>query len=128
MPPTGVLWIHASNAARFEQSMRDVADLLRLHGRKDPKADVLELLRNWLRDESKGRWMIMLDNADDAGFLLEPPATTDDAQTMPRRIDYIPSCEHGLVLITMWSKSDALKLVYDSEVVDVMPMSEGEVE
>ncbi|KAK3615631.1 hypothetical protein LTR56_026473 [Elasticomyces elasticus] len=51
---TWVLWIHANNAARFEQNLRDVADQLKIYGRKDPKADLLQLLRNWLRDESKG--------------------------------------------------------------------------
>lgn len=43
-----------SNAARFEQGVRDVADELKIYGRKDPKADLLQLLRNRLRDESKG--------------------------------------------------------------------------
>ncbi|KAK5683769.1 hypothetical protein LTR17_027226 [Elasticomyces elasticus] len=125
---TWVLWIHASNAARFEQSVRDVADQLKLYGRKDPKADILQLLRNWLRDESKGKWLIVLDNADDAGFLLELPATTGEGQPVQRRIDYIPACDHGSVLITTRSKSEAVKLVDDSETIDVLPMSEGEAE
>ncbi|KAK0842868.1 hypothetical protein LTS02_016317 [Friedmanniomyces endolithicus] len=127
-PQTWVLWIHASNVARFEQSVRDVADQLKIYGRKDPKADLLQLLRNWLRDKSKERWLIVLDNADDAGFLLEPPATTGEAQPAQRRIDYIPTCDHGSVIITTRSKREALRLVYESDMVDVLPMSEGEAE
>ncbi|KAJ8604151.1 hypothetical protein MRB53_041949 [Persea americana] len=52
-PRTWVFWIHASDPARFDQSVRDVADLLGLAGRKDPKADILQLLRNWLRKEEQ---------------------------------------------------------------------------
>ncbi|KAK5711317.1 hypothetical protein LTR17_018488 [Elasticomyces elasticus] len=81
-PQTWVLWIHASNAARFEQSVRDVADQLKIYGRKDPKSDLLQLLRNWLRDESKGKWLMVLDNADEVGFLLEPPATLGEARSI----------------------------------------------
>ncbi|KAK0302703.1 hypothetical protein LTR82_017791 [Friedmanniomyces endolithicus] len=127
-PQTWVLWIHASNVARFEQSVRDVADQLKSYGRKDPKADLVQLLRNWLRDKSKERWLIVLDNADDAGFLLEPPATTGEAQPAQRRTDYIPTCDHGSVIITTRSKREAPRLVYESDMVDVLPMSEGEAE
>ncbi|TKA22974.1 hypothetical protein B0A54_18002 [Friedmanniomyces endolithicus] len=127
-PQTWVLWIHASNVARFEQSVRDVADQLKIYGRKDPKADLLQLLRNWLRDKSKERWLIVLDNANDAGFLLEPPATTGEAQPAQRRIDYSPTCDHGSVIITTRSKQEALRLVYESDMVDVLPMREGEAE
>ena len=72
---------------------------------------------------------MVLDNADDASVLLEPLATPGEAaQTSQRRIDYIPSCDQGSVLITTRSKSEALKLVYNSEMVDVLPMSEDEAE
>ena len=124
-----MLWIHASNTARFEQSVRDVADQLKLPGRKNPKTDLLQLFRSWLRDENKGRWLVVLDNADNANVLLEPPATSGEAaHTSQRRIDYIPSCDHGSVLMTTRSTIEALKLVYDSEIVEVLPMSDDEAE
>lgn len=121
-----MLWLHASNAARFEQSVRDVADQLKLYGRKDPKADLLRLLRNFLRDESKGRGLVVLDNADDAAFLLEPPARPDGAPAAPRWIDYIPPSEHGSVIVTTRSKKEALRFVYESEMVEVLPPSVAE--
>ena len=68
-----MLWIHASNPTRFNQSVRDVADLLEIVGREDPKANILLLLRNWLRKKSNGPWLVVLDNADNASFLLESP-------------------------------------------------------
>ncbi|GIZ49813.1 hypothetical protein CKM354_001283800 [Cercospora kikuchii] len=125
-PDTWVFWLHASNAVRFEQSARDLADLLQVSGREDPNADVLQLLRNWLRDASKGSWLMVLDNVDDASFLLEPPPTTAETRRTQRRIDFVPFCEHGSVLITSRSESEALKMVYEDDVVHVMPMNEEE--
>ncbi|OCK90789.1 uncharacterized protein K441DRAFT_475859, partial [Cenococcum geophilum 1.58] len=34
-PQTCVLWVHASKAARFEQSYRDIADRVKIAGRRD---------------------------------------------------------------------------------------------
>jgi hypothetical protein len=118
--------MHASNTARFEQSVRDVADQLKIQGRKDSKADLLQLLRNWLRDETKGRWLIVLDNADDVEFLRERPAESDAVQLAQRQIDYFPVCDHGCIMFTTRSKSEALKLVYETDIIIVRPMSEEE--
>ena len=35
-PDTWVFWVHASNAARFEQGYRDIADVIKIAGREDP--------------------------------------------------------------------------------------------
>ncbi|KAF2717430.1 TPR-like protein [Polychaeton citri CBS 116435] len=131
LPQTWVFWIHASNLVRFEQSVRDAVNHLRIYRGKDPKADHLQLFRNWLRDESKGSWLIVLDNADDVAFLLqplEPLATPAKAQVGQRRIDYIPSCDHGSMIITTRSKSEAHKLVYEKEVIHIKPMNGEEAE
>ena len=53
-PETWVLWIYASTAARFEQSVRDNLERLKVRGRKDPKENVLQLLHNWLSNVSNG--------------------------------------------------------------------------
>ncbi|KAF2718075.1 HET-domain-containing protein [Polychaeton citri CBS 116435] len=127
-PQTWMFWVHASNTARFEQSMRDVANQLGIDERQDPDVDYLQLLQNWLRNESKGNWFMVLDNADDASFLLEPLATLGTAQPTRSRIGYIPSCDHGSVMITTRSEGEALKLVYKTEVLSVSPMSEEEAE
>ena len=115
-----ILWLFAANASRFEESLHDVADQIRLPGRRDPKADILKLLQTWLADASQ-RWMIVLDNADDAGFLLEPPPITDTVRATKRRIDYIPSCNHGTVVITSRSKDEAYKFVDENSVIEVIP-------
>jgi hypothetical protein len=47
-----VFWVHASTQARFEEAYRDIANRLELPGRDDPKASVLRLVYDWLRDEA----------------------------------------------------------------------------
>ncbi|KAK0316452.1 hypothetical protein LTR01_000200 [Friedmanniomyces endolithicus] len=118
-PGTWVLWIHASTPARFEQSVRDIADLAKIEGRNDPSADVYTLLRSWLRDERMGRWTIVLDNADDAGFLVER-----DSRTGRNLLEYLPIVEHGTVLITSRSNAAAARLVDRRDMIDVHPMDE----
>lgn len=55
MPHTWVLWVHASNAARFTQAYRNIATKVDLPGRDDPKVDILRLVYDWLYDERNGR-------------------------------------------------------------------------
>ncbi|KAM0688913.1 hypothetical protein Q7P36_010989 [Cladosporium allicinum] len=130
-PETWLLWLYASNEARFEQSVRGVLDQLRVRGRKDPKANVFQLLRNRLCDATKGPWLVILDNADDVRVLLGSPSVNDqvdrsvaDALPTEARLDYIPKCGHGKVLVTSRSKEAAEELVYSRDVIAVEPMKE----
>ncbi|KAH8805208.1 hypothetical protein F5884DRAFT_859817 [Xylogone sp. PMI_703] len=69
-PDRWVFWIHASNAARFEQSFRDIAECAEIYGRQNPKANIFQLVHHWLHD-NKREWMLILDNVDDVSFLVE---------------------------------------------------------
>lgn len=122
-----VLWIHASNASRFDESLRDVANLVKLPGRSNAKADFLVLLQSWSRDTRK-TWLVILDNVDDAAFLEATPTASDKVQSSKRRIDYFPSHDHGSLLITSRTKDEALKLVQDTEMIHVGVMNEAEAE
>lgn len=113
---------------RFEQSLRDVANLVKLKGRQDPNPDIPLLLQSWLRDRSKGEWLLILDNADDPGFLVGKLAESNDTLSAQRRIDYFPSPEHGSMLITSRSKNAALEIVQHESIIDVQKMSEDEAE
>jgi len=47
---TWVFWVYASNAARFEQGYRDIADVIKIAGRENPKANIFKLVHDWLRE------------------------------------------------------------------------------
>lgn len=125
---TLVLWIHCSSAARFDQSIRKLARDLKIHGSRDNTVDAFHLLYSWLND-SRRQWFIVLDNADDVGFLFIPPERDQYQDLSDRRnsiaplprIQYIPHCGHGRVLVTSRSRASALKLVNDVDIIDLQP-------
>ncbi|KAI9148702.1 Kinesin light chain 1 [Paramyrothecium foliicola] len=141
LPETWVFWIHASNAARFEQSVRDIADCAKIYGRQDPKANIFQLVHGWLHDKTKGRWVLILDNLDNASFLTSPSggsggrsgggssggseSQAGDAETTTSRrlLSYIPHCQHGSILVTSRNRSAASELVEEADIIEVEPMN-----
>ncbi|KAH7303713.1 hypothetical protein B0I35DRAFT_472203 [Stachybotrys elegans] len=124
-PETWIFWVHASSAARYEQSFRDIADFLKLPGRRNPQNNIFRLLYNWLRGEASGKWVLILDNIDNASFLLQNPAdrsdrqeydSDDQTQSQPL-FSYLPVCQHGSILLTTRSKEEALKLVERRDII-----------
>ena len=125
-----MLWIHASTAARFERGVREIAGLAKIRGRNDPKANILELVRNWLRGTKSGKWILVFDNIDDASLLLEPDHSNRGAQessnTSYTLFGHLPLCEHGSILITTRSEDAAWKLVEHSDMISVGAMKNND--
>ena len=125
-----MFWVHASNVARFEQSFRDIANCVKISGRQNPQANIFQLVHDWLRDDRTGKWVVILDNVDDSGFLVETRRTGQDAQTSgmesrnsPSLMSYLPQCPHGSILITTRSEDEALNLVEQHDIITIEPMS-----
>jgi tetratricopeptide (TPR) repeat protein len=81
-------------------------------------------VHNWLRD-CEHHWLVVLDNVDDARFLLNCPAMNSTAARKPLR-EYLPHCERGSILVTTRNKEAALKLVEQHGIVSVEPMDKSE--
>jgi tetratricopeptide (TPR) repeat protein len=105
-PGTWVFWVHASNASRLEQGFQDIADNVRMRGRKDAQVNVFKLVSNWLH--SNGPWHLVIDNADD-DEVLSPLS------------GYLGS-GHGTVLVTSRTKSAANQVVDSRDFISVGPM------
>jgi len=88
--------VHASTKARFEEAYRGIADRLELPSQNDPKVDTLKLVRDWLCDESNGRWLIVLDNADDVEvFYSKPKRRRDDSEVISASLAaFLPQSHH----------------------------------
>ena len=97
----------------------------KLSGRRNPSANVCKLVHDWLQD-SKGLWLLILDNVDDARFLLEAEPHSDDqsnSDTAPRRLrDYLPQSQSGSILVTTRSRQAVLQLVKQDDTITVKPM------
>ncbi|KAH6612995.1 hypothetical protein C7974DRAFT_322280, partial [Boeremia exigua] len=125
-----VFWVHATTRARFEEAYRDIADRLQLPGRSEPKANVLRLVSEWLRDETDGRWVMVVDNVDDAEtFFRSRKRQRDeaDAGVQISLATYLPQSCNGAILITSQSKDAATRLVGGhNKVKEVLAMNEDE--
>ena len=96
-PETWVFCAHASNTARLEQSLR-----------RDPQADVFKLVHDWLRDAKNGRWLLVLDNADDVAVLSPTVDGNKLGSGLQHLSRYLPSSRHGSVLVTSRTKRAAM--------------------
>jgi hypothetical protein len=129
---TWVFWVHASNAARFEESFRDIANCVKVSGRQNPQADIFQLVHDWLRDNKKRNWVLILDNVDDAGFLKARKSGQDgdtggiEGGNSRPLVSYLPQCSHGSILITSRSGEAALQLVRHDDIIKVDPMEKRE--
>lgn len=125
----------ASSQSRLEQSIRATLEELRVSGIKEPTANAFKLFRTWLLDRKRQRkWLIVVDNADDAGVLLSPSnqvgvtgiqSHTQLDDLTERSLDFLPYSEHGSILLTSRSREVALKIVHPDNVVDIDPMDQS---
>ena len=74
---------------------------------------------------------MILDNVDDARFLLEPPASAQQVTSAgqaslhkDRHMDYLPAANHGSILVTSRNHLVAKKMVDKSQIIPVGPMSD----
>jgi tetratricopeptide (TPR) repeat protein len=120
-----VFWAHASNTARLEQSFREIADQVKVRGRKDPQAHVFKLVHDWLRNEKNGRWLLVLDNADDAAILCPTDGGGGSNALQQHLSSYLPSSRQGSVLVTGRTKRAAVQVVEDSDIIPIEPMHDA---
>jgi tetratricopeptide (TPR) repeat protein len=127
---TFVFWVHASTRARFEEAYRDIADQLQLPGRSDPKANLLRLVSDWLRDETNGQWVMIVDNVDDLETFFpsrKSPQDEADASAQTPLATYLPQSRNGAILVTSRSKDAATRLVGGyNKIREVVAMHESE--
>ncbi|KAL2019581.1 hypothetical protein VTK56DRAFT_9478 [Thermocarpiscus australiensis] len=120
-PDVSVFWVHASNAERFQQSFASIARECRVPGYDDPKADIMSLLKMWLEKHDRGRWLMVIDNADDMQLFVG--GTADPSKNLGR---YVPESAHGSVLITTRNKQAGLNLAQGNTPIEVGKMDDAE--
>ncbi|KAI9765675.1 MAG: hypothetical protein M1840_007233 [Geoglossum simile] len=132
-PTTWVFWVHAGTQARFEEGYRRIAETTRIGGWDNPKVDVLRLVRNWLCDESNGRWVMIIDNADDSGVFFPSLNRTQVigadklGQAAESLSEFLPQSPNGSILITSRSRDVAYRLTGSHTYIrEVKPMDEGD--
>jgi hypothetical protein len=64
-PQYSIFWIEAAQQLTFEKDVLDIGKKLRIAGIEDDKADIKTLVKQRLSNPSAGKWLLILDNADD---------------------------------------------------------------
>ncbi|KAH9203265.1 hypothetical protein DL95DRAFT_505100, partial [Leptodontidium sp. 2 PMI_412] len=78
-----------------------------------------------LRDNKKRKWVLILDNVDDAGFLKARKSGQDgdiggiEGGNSQPLVSYLPQCSHESILITSRSEEAALQLVRHDDIIKV---------
>jgi hypothetical protein len=122
-PDMWVFWIHASNTPRLEQGYQHIAAVADIPGRDDPKINVLELVNQWLCDPRNGRWLMVLDNADNGKVFFSGNKSNERGPL----VSFLPEAAHGSILITSRNGLAARSLVgSDGHVIAIQPMNEEE--
>lgn len=104
---------------------------MKLRGRDQHSIDIFQLVEEWLSNNDNGKWLIVLDSADDANVfydasreteLEESPDKTDKTDKRPL-CSYLPQSENGTILITTRNKELARSLTGGhNNVIEVGPM------
>ncbi|KAG9253047.1 nucleoside phosphorylase domain-containing protein [Emericellopsis atlantica] len=123
-PSTSVFWAHASSPERFLQKCK-------IAGYDDPQAEILSLVKSWLEQTDRGRWLMVIDNADDTELFA--PSQKDELIHMSgpaigrgKLGRFVPSCRHGSILITSRNKQTAVRLAPAKHRIQVAKITDAE--
>lgn len=100
---------------------------MRVRGRNDKDADILSLVYEWLRDKSKGDWVMILDNADDKDVFTSKPSSHLHQGSEKQIRDFLPQSSNGSILVTSRSRDAAFQVTCNyKHIFAVEPMTESE--
>ena len=85
-----MFWIHASSRSRVNKTCLEIAKNAKIPGWDDPKTNKLELVSEWLESPRSGRWILMVDNADDFDLLFGSG----------NLVKFLPKSSTGSILMT----------------------------
>ena len=126
-PNTWIFWIDAETTTKFEQGFRVIANELRIKGRNDKDADILNLVYEYLHNTNNGRWILILDNADDKNVFTSAPSAYYQARSDKQLRDFLPQSANGSILVTSRSRDAAYYVTCNyKHIFSVEQMTEDE--
>ena len=87
-------------------------------GWKEPPCNSLQLMKDWFESDESGKWLIVIDNADDIDLLYSP----DEG----RLAAFFPRSERGSMLMTTRNKQIGVKFATHQNVVDLPALTNEE--
>ncbi|KAL8660631.1 MAG: hypothetical protein Q9202_006376 [Teloschistes flavicans] len=117
-PEYSIFWVPAISAESFEQACRSIATQCCVASDSKDE-DTKESVQRYLSSDRAGKWLLIVDNADDEEILF-------GGSSYSRRItDYLPQSENGRILFTTRHRGIAVSLARN-KVVEVQEMDQEE--
>ena len=117
LPDYSVFWVSALGLASFEQAYTEMARQLEIPIK--PKEDPKEAVRRYLESDTAGKWLLIVDNADDKEVIFGP-------SDKPGGIyEYLPESESGLTVFTTRTREVAVAVV-ETDMIELNEMSTEE--
>ncbi len=114
-----IFWIQAAQQLTFEKDVLDIGKKLRIAGIEEDKADIKNLVKQWLSNPSAGKWLIILDNADDEALWGKPSDSTRQELSL---VEHLPRTTNGSILVTTRTRGIATYLA-GKEVINLGALS-----
>ncbi|KAI8630073.1 TPR-like protein [Xylariaceae sp. FL1651] len=116
-PDYSVFWVPALSDDSFDQAYTEMAKLLSV--RIEDDEDLKDCVRRHLESERAGKWLLIIDNADDREIVLGPADNPGGIEK------YLPESDNGLTVFTTRSRKVAVE-VAGSDIVDLHEMNAKE--
>ena len=117
-PEYSIFWVPALSMETFEQVCEDVARAIGIRQPQDSKEDIRKLVQERLGTKAAGKWLLIVDNADDAELLHG----TGQAEGL---IDFLLQSDDGLTVFTT-RHSEVAQLVAGSDNIEVEKLERKE--
>jgi tetratricopeptide (TPR) repeat protein len=92
-PQYSVFWLSAVSMASFEQTCLGIATKLGILQSENQKEEPKELVKQHLSSNRAGRWLLIVDNADDLNIFFGDGQSEGISK-------YLPQSENGLIVYT----------------------------
>ncbi|KAF4772744.1 putative phosphorylase superfamily protein [Colletotrichum scovillei] len=113
-PEYSIFWVPASSKETFNEAYLAVAKKLGVHATDNE--DLRLALMHHLRSSASGKWLLIIDNADDEDVLYGSQDGSDGV------LDYLPQSEAGVTLFTTRFSRIATSVATEN-VIDLANMS-----
>jgi hypothetical protein len=100
-PRCSVFWVPALSLDTVRKAFVEIGRQLHVPGLEKPTTDVFGVVQQRLSHDSARRWLLIIDNADDAKMWFEP---LGGSAASVRLFDYLPRSVQGSILITTRSR------------------------
>ena len=117
-PEFSIFWVQALSMETFEQGCMEMARALGIHQGQESKEDVKKLVQQRLCAKAAGKWLLIVDNADDLDLLRGLEQTEG-------LLAFLPENDDGLTIFTTRHGGVAQHLA-GSDVVEIGKMTRQE--